>query len=91
MSFCGREHIAGPSPAGFFTANISVMERFLDKRELMYLAFGFLCFASVFLLFLYGTSTVVSELGADLNPDLIKPPEVVRFNLDLIPKLNLPK
>lgn len=66
------------------------MERFSDKRELMYLALGLLAFGVLLFVFLYSTNFLVSELRAALNPDLIKAPETVKFNLDQIGQLNLP-
>ncbi len=65
------------------------MERFSDKREVAYLISGLLGFGLIFFIFLYSMNFLIFELSSALSPDLIKAPESVKFNVDLIDQLNL--
>ncbi len=66
------------------------MDRFSDKKEVAYLVTGLLGFGLIFFMFLYSMNFLIVQLGSALNPDLIKPPETVKFNLDSIKDLDLP-
>lgn len=60
------------------------------KREWMYATIG-AALALVFLWYLVSMlGFLARELGAALNPGLIKTPEVVRFNLDKMKEFHIP-
>ncbi len=60
------------------------MEFLEDKKELVYTAIGIAIFTILLLTVIFSFRFMVEQINAALNPSLIKTPEAVKFNLDLV-------
>ncbi|MDO8585330.1 MAG: hypothetical protein Q7R85_04415 [bacterium] len=60
------------------------------KKEWFYGVMGSVGAIALLLYVIFTLQFLVRELGRSLNPNLIKTPEVVRFNLDKMKELKIP-